>query len=606
MRILSSSLSGLAAVIFISSSLFAQTPVYDDFIGAGHSEGIVVSSSSSLEQPGWNRNATGMRTMDGGGMDAAEMEASRFLAQAGFGGNQAEIEQLASSLDFEGWIDWQSKLELYSMLDRSEQAWNTAKEISMQPGQNGQSMPWHTRHFQAALWQSAINEPDVLRNRIAMALNEVFVISNFSNIGAGGDSYASYYDVLRRNALGNFKHLLLEVSLHPAMGVYLTHFRNSKADAAANTFPDENFAREIMQLFTIGLYELNPDGSPKIDAQGNWIAAYNQNDVRELAKVFTGLGAGGINQAGIEAGRGVDFSASRTILSYTHPMKMYEDKHEQGSKSFLGQTVNTGTGMQDIERAIDILYKHDNTAPFFCKKLIQLLVTSNPSPQYIEDVATVFVANEDGVRGDMLSVVKAILLHDEARTCESQLRQGHGKLRAPALRYLHLAKALDINSYSGLTWPNHNTFSNATGHFTFTSPSVFNYYLPDYQPNGPVADLGLVAPEYEVHNASTSIGYINELDDWTRNGKLYKSSDLPEFATINYGAYLPQSTDPEVLLNHLDMMFTHGRLSDGTRAAIKAALKAYNPNSGTAVPSKDRLDLAVYLLLMSPDYNVLK
>ncbi len=584
----------------------AQNPVYTDYIGAGHFEGIVVSTSSDLGQTGWGRMADGLRTIDGAGLDGKKMEASRFLSQAAYGGTPAEIETLANNLDFEGWLNWQKELPTYPVLQLSRDAWNKNKQLAQQQGINPNSIDWHSRHFQAGLWTALLQRPDVLRNRMALALHEIMVIGIESNIGFRGNAYAAYYDVLRKHAFGDFKALLLEVSLHPTMGVYLTHFRNSATDTSNNTFPDENYAREIMQLFTIGLYELQPNGTPRLDAQGNTMDAYGQDDIRELAKVFTGLGAGAVNQEGIAANRALDFFVRRNFLSYEHAMLMYEDWHEQGPKHVLGHTINTGSGMGDIEAAIDVLVNHPNTPPFFCKKLIQQLVTSNPSPKYVQDVAAVFINDGSGKRGNLYAVLSAILLHDEARSCEAMQAAGHGKLRAPMMRYLQFAKAMDYSTFQGLTWPHHNTFNVATSHFAFSSPSVFNFYLPDYQPNGPVADMGLMAPEFEIHNAVTSVGYVNEVDFWTRQGRIFGSADLPTESGLNYSTYLPEMRDADVILNQLDVYFSHGRLSDDTRATIKKALTNYNPSAVASMPDKDPLDLALYLLLISPDYTILK
>jgi uncharacterized protein (DUF1800 family) len=594
------------AFILFSSLICAQAPIYENYLGAGNAQGIVVSTSSDLSQNGWQRSASGVRTLDGGGLDARMMEASRFLAQAGNGGNLSEIQTLSESLDFEGWIDWQAELPKYSILDATYDALETARSIAGQSGGNPNAMALHPKHFHAGLWQSMLHQPDILRHKVALALSEIMVISTTSDIGSNADAYAHYYDVLRKHAFGNFKELLFEVSIHPAMGVYLTHFRNAKTSTENNTFPDENYAREIMQLFTIGLYELNIDGNWKLDNNGDPIAAYGQNDIRALAQVFTGLGAGGVNEEALADNRPVDWTVRRAALSYQHFMQMYEEEHEPGIKVVLGHSIAAGSGMEEIELAIEMLTNHPNTPPFFCKKLIQLLVSSNPSPAYISDVAKVFVDNGSGERGDMLAVIKAILLHDEARTCEAQNMPTHGRLRAPAQRYLHFAKSIQLDLYQSLSWPHQGLFQSSTGHMPFSSPSVFNFYLPDFQANGPIADAGLLSPEFEVHNSTTAIGFFNELDGWTRTKKIFKSEDLPAFASVDYAAYFPASTDPDVILNHLDIMLTHGRLKESTRAAIKQAFNAYNPNQTIAIPIEDRLDMAIFLTMLSADYAILK
>lgn len=587
----------------LSGTAEAQAPVYTDYVGAGHSEGITISTSSDLIEEGWNRNATGERTVDGGGLDARRMEASRFLAQAGFGGTAREIETLAESLDFEGWIDWQLSLESYNTLDRALEAHDVANSLAVSAGQNPEA--FHFKHFQAAIWQAAVQEDDVLRQRIALALSEIFVISTHSNLAGNGEAFSNYHDMLRNAVDGNFKDLLQQISLHPAMGVYLSHFRNSKTDTATSTFPDENFAREIMQLFTIGLYEMNPDGSYKTNGEGVPISAYTSRDVRELSKVFTGLAAGALNQAGIQDGIELSWHTGRGYTDFTTPMVMHEEYHEAGPKQLLGQTISGGDGMGDIEAAIDILFNHPNTGPFFAKHMIKQLVTSNPSSAYISDIADVFNQNEEGVRGDIKSVVKAVLLHEEARECIWQNAPSQGKMRPAALRSMHLKRVLAKNQGAQTPWTHYHRFFAATSHGPYMSPSVFNFYLPDHRPNGAIGDMDLEAPEFEIHNSLTSIAFANEIDLHTRNGRLFNSPLLPASIAINYDVLASAAADPELLINKLDVVYTHGRLSEETREIIRKALTDYTPNS-PADAVKDRTDLALFLFMISPDYNILK
>lgn len=598
----------VSIAVFLSTAalppgIAAQAPVYDDYIGAGHSEGITVSTSSDFELPGQTRHAAGARTIDGGGLDADRMEASRFLAQAGLGGTKEEIEQLAKTLDFEGWIDWQLSLDSYSMLDRSLEAWELSKAFAQGAGQT--PTDFHFRHFQAALWQAAVKDEDVLRQRIALALSELFVISFFSNVAGNAEAFSSYHDILREGVDGNFRDLMLGVSLHPAMGVYLSHFKNSKTDNEANTFPDENFAREIMQLFTIGLYQLNTDGSYKTNSDGERLPSYSTSDVRELSKVFTGLAAGGLNEAGIQSGIQLSWHTGRGFTDFTVPMAMHDDRHEPGPKQLLGTSINGGDGMGDINAAIDILFNHPNTAPFFAMHMIKQLVTSNPSSAYISDVAEVFNQNEEGVRGDIKSVVKAVLLHEEARDCLWLNSPSQGKMRPSSLRSMHMKRVLAKNANEEAPWTNYYRFFSGTLHTPYMSPSVFNFYLPDHSPNGGIADQDLEAPEFEIHNSLTSIAFANEIDNQTRSGNLFQSPMLPSVQAIEYEGYTQASNDPDILINKLDVLFTHGRLSEETREIIRKALTDYTPGS-SAEAVKDKTDLALFLFMISPDYNILK
>ncbi|MFN2424110.1 MAG: DUF1800 family protein [Cryomorphaceae bacterium] len=598
----------IAIAVFLSTAALplgikAQAPVYDDYIGAGHADGITVSTSSDLEQSGWARNATGQRTVDGGGLDADRMEASRFFAQAGLGGTAEEIENLAKTLDFEGWIDWQLSLDSYSMVKRSIDAWERSKEFSQASGQTPDDFHFH--HFQAALWQAAVEEDDVLRQRIALALSEIFVISTQSNLAGTAEAFSAYHDILRESVDGNFRDLLLDISLHPAMGVYLSHFRNEKTNSETNTFPDENFAREIMQLFTIGLYELNTDGSYKTDTDGAPLPSYTPSDVRELSKVFTGLAAGALNEAGIQNGMQLAWHTGRAFTDFTVPMAMHEDRHETGSKQLLGQTIPGGDGMADVEAAIDILFNHPNTGPFFAKHMIRQLVTSNPSSAYISDVAAVFNQNEEGVRGDIPSVVKAVLLHEEARDCLWLNSPSNGKMRPSSLRSMHMKRVLEKDEDYAAPWSNYRRFYMGTLHAPYMSPSVFNFYLPDHRPNGPLGEQSLEAPEFEIHNSLTSIAFANEIDNDTRRDRLFDSPLLNAPRAIAYESYTETTVDPELLINKFDVLLTHGRLSEETRNIIREALTDYTPNSSADI-AKDRLDLAVFLIMISPDYNILK
>jgi hypothetical protein len=286
-------------------------------------------------------------------------------------------------------------------------------------------------------------------------------------------------------------------------------------------------------------------------------------------------------------------------------MQMYEDYHEPGSKTLVGaKLIPAGhTGMQDIELAIDILFNHPNVGPFIGFRLIQRLVKSNPTPAYIERVSNVFNNNGAGIRGDLAAVVKAILLDPEARDCEWTADQSSGRLREPIVRYTHFSRALNIEQYYDRFWNAGYNFWQNTGQGVFAAKSVFNFFLPDFQPNGEISEQGLVAPEYQIHNSRTSIGMINEINQWSvYNAVMYSWEENNPEVILNIDDLRPYARDPEVLLNKLDMLFTHGQLTDRTRAIIKDALDSliygdYREN---------RVRLAIYLILISPDYAVLR
>ncbi|MCZ4410471.1 DUF1800 family protein [Cryomorphaceae bacterium 1068] len=592
--------------VIIVTSAFSQKPVYEDFVGAGHSSGINISTSSSLSKPGREQAATGASSLDGSGLESRQMEAARFLAQAGFGGKPHEIKNLATHLNFESWIDRQFAVKPTSMLYENRRAYQTAKELKALTD-DVSNYNNSSRHFHYAWWQSVMTNPDQLRQRVAAALSEIIVLSTNGPVNNNGENYASFYDLLLRHAFGNYKDLLYDVTMHPAMGVYLTYLRNPKTDTTSNTFPDENYAREVMQLFSIGLYELNQDGSIKLDENGNSIPTYDNDDIIELSKVFTGLAAGALNKNAIENDRVLRFSTNQNDMDYTVPMLMYEDEHEEGEKYLLnGYVIPSGlSGTEDIEMALTHLVNHPNTGPFICRKLIQNLVKSNPSPAYIADVSAAFNDNGEGIRGDMKAVIKAILLHEEARDCLWQNESTNGKLLAPSLRYTAFARAMQLDAGNNLYYSEGRGFFEDTFHRVLSSPSVFNFYSPDHIPNGPLNEMELVAPEFEIFNSVTSIGYLNQVNKWTDRADVFTAPELTGDVEVNREYYYEMAQDPQVLINHLDLLLTKGRLSETTRNIIIEALEGL-PENNQENMLRDRWEIATYLVMISPEFNILK
>ena len=595
----------LPCVILVTSAI-GQKPVYEDFVGAGHSEGVNISSSSVLHKPNREKPASGVSSLNGRGLESRHMEAARFLAQAGFGGKPHEIKNLAAELNFEAWIDHQFTVKATSMLNENRIAFRTAKNLR---SRTDDVSNYHNRskHFHYAWWQSVMTNNDQLRQRVAMALSEIIVISTNGPINNNGENYASFYDVLLRNAFGNYKDLLYEVSLHPSMGVYLTYLRNPKTDTTSNTFPDENYAREVMQLFSIGLFELNQDGSMKLDSNGNPIPTYDNEDIIELSKVFTGLGAGNLNQNGFNNGRVLRFATNQNDMDYTRPMRMYEDEHETGEKHLLnGYVIPAGLpGLLDIELAIGHLFDHPNVGPFIGRKLIQNLVKSNPSPTYIQDVAEAFNNDGEGVRGNMKAVIKAILLHEEARECLWQTELTNGKLLSPKIRYASFARAMDLHAPSELYYTEGRGFFQNTFHRVLSSPSVFNFYSPDHIPNGVLSEMDLVAPEFEIYNSVTSIGYLNQVHKWTDRADVFTAPELEEDVEVIRENYYEMAQDPEVLINFLDRILTKGRLKEQTRDIIVEALNGL-PDGNREKMLRDRWEIATYIIMISPEFNILK
>ena len=313
---------------------------------------------------------------------------------------------------------------------------------------------------------------------------------------------SGYYDMLLNDAFGNFRTLLEDVTLSPAMGVYLNMLLNDKPDPSTGTSPNENYAREVMQLFTVGLNKLNPDGTLLLDNQNRPIATYDQNVVVGLAHVFTGWGwtpASG--------------SPQMELLSenFRAPMLAFPDHHDTGQKRVLDNVVLPAgqTQSQDLKDALDIIFNHPNVGPFICRELIQRLVTSNPSPAYVYRVAKVFKDNGQGVRGDLKAVVRAILLDYEARNQIAPTTDNFGHEREPVIRYANLLRAFHASAASGtyeIPWP-----QDSLAQLPLDSPTVFNFFEPNYTQPGPIAAAGLVSPEFQITTDTTVITSINYL-----------------------------------------------------------------------------------------------
>lgn len=595
----------LFTLLLFTTVCFTTIAQPDSSDSLRQSNGIVVTTSSDYHHPSWSKIASGTKTIDGSGLEGKLDDASRFLLQAAFGGNRQSISHVAK-IGFEPWLDEQINMEPSLLLPLIQPTYEEYKQYFIDNGGDPDDFPyrpwWDVYSF--VWWQSNMTTNDVLRHRIAFALSEIMVISANSELYGFGDGLADYYDIFNRNAFGNFKDILMEVTLHPAMGYYLSHLDNQKANPELNTHPDENYAREVMQLFTIGLYELNPDGSRKTDVNGNFIPTYHNTDIKEFAKVFTGLGIGAVipNEYVDEP----DFGYGIWLADMTVPMAMYQDYHETSEKNLLnGFVIPAGqNGMTDIEQTINHLFNHSNVGPFIGRKLIQLLVKSNPTPEYIASVTTAFNDNGNGVRGDMKAVIKAILLNPEARDCAWMNDPQQGKLLEPFVRYMDFTNSIGTNSPSGKYWNDGYYTYESIKQYPLASPSVFNFFLPDFKPNGPIGNADLFAPEFQIYNSQTSVGYINLVDTWSMdeiNSWGWGNQDLNVYT--DFSSLVEDAQDPEVLINKLDLLLTHGTLSEETRTIIKQAIQPYQ---GGMLQRMDRIHLAAYLIMASPDYVILK
>ncbi len=580
--------------------------LYTDYIGAGHSDGITVTSSSEMV----GSNGPAERTLDGSGMDNAYMEASRFLAQSTLGYRDSDIESVMD-IGFEAWIDDQMNEPATLVLPELESIWQYIKDELGSAGEDTTNIfgPYSV-HYNYAIWTVNMTNEDLLRQRVAQALSEILVISMNSDLNSWAEAMSSYYDILIENAFGNYEDIMNEVTKHPSMGYYLSHINNPKTDTLTNIRPDENYAREIMQLFSIGLYELNQDGTHKRDANGNSIPTYDNTDIKELAKVFTGMGAGAILDPTSWPFVPI-FGVGMWAIDKTVPMQMFQTEHEDGPKVLLKDvTIDIpGNGMAEVDSAVSYLFHHDNVGPFLAYRLIQRMVKSNPSPDYISRVAAAFNDNGQGERGDMKAVVKAILLDEEARDGSYMGELSSGQFRAPFYRYLQFLRKQPVNNPAGLYWNNGFTLIDNVMHWPLAAPSVFNFYTPDFQPVGDISENDLYAPEFKIHNTSTAIKYINLVHAmilWDSPWYDWENDDVfDNNVTLNMTYLESISEDPEKMINELDKYLTHGQLSEETRGILRTALdEIYWPWNEEWKWWRARMLL--YFYLISPDFAILK
>jgi len=348
----------------------------------------------------------------------------------------------------------------------------------------------------------------------------------------------AYVDVLVRGAFGNFRDLLQDITLNPAMGRYLDMLRNNKANAARGTIPNENFAREILQLFSIGLYRLNLDGSLTLDSQGIPLATYDQDAVLGLSATFTGWY---FAQSGTPVWNGV-------TPNYRLPMVNVASHHETAAKNILDDVMLSAgqTAEQDLGIALDTIFNHPNVGPFLCRQLIQRLVTSNPSPGYVYRVASIFNNNGQGVRGDLRAVVRAILMDYDARG-PVKTGQGEGHYREPVVRLTNLLRAFRASTPTATFYV---TGASALGQVPLQAPTVFNFFAPDYSAPGAIAAAGLKSPELEITTETTVITIANFLRSAINSGLGPAANRI----TLNLTNEQTLAADPAMLVDHLDRL----------------------------------------------------
>ena len=530
-------------------------------------------------------SSTALAGTGGGTTLTPRQTASRFLSQCTFGGDLALIDQVVSA-GFENWLDAQMSLPVVPFIPEMLQLIDSG---TVAQGDEYLFMDW-------IWWQRAMTAPDVLRTRVAFALSQIFVISRrVERLLDTPTAPGAMQDILLRGAFGNFRDLLRDVALNPAMGLYLSHLYNRRSDPTQNRFPDENFAREVMQLFSIGLYELNADGTQKLDSMNRPIPTYGNAQITEMAKIFTGLAMTPLGDHPIVFGDDQP--------TWHLPMVMYEPEHEPGPKTLLnGFVVPAGqTGMQDIEMAIDNLFQHPNVGPFIGTHLIKFLVTSNPSPAYVARVSAAFADNGSGVRGDMKAVLKAVLLDSEARDVSKIDDPQFGRVREPFVRWVHLGRAFHATSPSGQFRHYGGDDVDEAGflqQYPFFAPSVFNFFSPNHQPPGPLTIAGLVAPELEIIHAYTSIATLNRVGHAVITGE-YLRDNFTSFISPDLATEVSLvQTSPSALIDHLDLLLTYGTLSAGSRQIVLDAILPLSEDPTSQVR------LAIFLLLICPEFGV--
>ncbi len=468
-------------------------------------------------------------------------------------------------------------------------------------------------------WTAVVNAPDQLRQRVSFALSEIFVISEQNGGLAGADQrvFATYEDLLTQGAFGNLRDLLDVISHSIQMGVYLTYYKNQKENASTGVHPDENYAREIMQLFTVGLVKLNPDGTPQVDSAGVGLPTYGQAEVDNMARVFTGWGSTPVPPHTVS-----DPNAWMYDYDLLHPLACYQNYHDTGAKTIIDGTKVPagGTCDGDMKIALDTLFNHPNAGPFFGKQLIQRLVTSNPSPAYVGRVAAVFNNDGKGVRGNMLAVVEAILTDTEATKAGKA-----AKLREPILFYTNLYRAFSAADMGDSNIDEYQVVDdsyNLWGEAPLYSSTVFNFFRPNYLRPGPLLTAGLVAPEFQVLNELTVVNMANQLEATTYQymdsaGNQYSGEDNypnplgAQNVILKTAAWEPLAANPGMLVDKLNLVLMQGSMPDAMRSTIvnyittiTGGSNGNNMSDGGVGTAAQRVIDATFLVMSSPQYAI--
>lgn len=538
-------------------------------------------------------------------------DAARFLIQSTFGPTYGDIAELSNS-SFQAWLNRQYALPVTKTVAYAEsQGWIENYPLMI------------ARSADSSLLNVMLRAPDQLRQRVAYALSQIFVVSRDVSNGIHERPlfYLDYYDMLAENAFGNYRELMERVTLHDVMGFYLTMRLNAPANTQVGpighpsaffvTASDENYARELMQLFSIGLIELNIDGTPKL-LDGQPIPTYTQDTIENFARVFTGWNYQSSNPNGSSF-----FNLG--IPNDTRPMISFDNFHDKEPKKLLNNVVLPAnqTAVQDLEMALDNVFNHPNVGPFVSQRLIQHLVTSNPTPGYVERIARVFNDNGDGVRGDLKAVINAILLDTEARNGHRTLPNQFGKFKEPFIRQMSLWRGLEARRKLN----NRNLFSSYDDNFLdrfkqapLWSPTVFNFYQPDFSPPGVLRENGLLAPVAQLMDTESVIGIATVYEEYVQrhhddaNNSFASSPSALLLNTSDWQALIPDDlSSVDQLIERLDVVFLAGGMSEEMRDVLRAVHASTNPDSNYLVQSKAQIVIDLLnIVMLSPQFSIQK
>jgi uncharacterized protein (DUF1800 family) len=550
----------------------------------------------------------------------SDAEAQRFLTQATFGPTDVAVEEV-KTLGMEPWIDKQMTAVATEQAHVAFFDARNATIVAANPGNSAAGAGFN--EVVQSFWKGALVEPDQLRRRVAFALSEIFVVSGADSCGADHPrGTAGFLDTLSQNAFGSYRELLEKVAMHPVMGCYLSHLKNQRENTLSGRVPDENFAREIMQLFSIGLYQLNPNGTLKTDVNGNFIDTYGQSDIAGLAKIFTGFSYDcpdwPSDSCFFWAGKdGVKYDDvwNRTMVGYPQFHSFESDK------VFLGKTIKATARPNpeaDLAEALDwIALTHPNVGPFIGKQLIQRLVTSNPTPEYVERVTIAF---EKSGR-NMGAMIKAILMDPEARNMSRALADSNnfGKVKEPILRLSALLRAVGTTSDSGQFMIDATDDANTLSQTPLKAPTVFNFFRPGYvYPGGRSAEAKLATPELQIANESSVAGYVNFMFNVLRSGvgrsqtnaQGVTRADVQLLFNLNTTTdwyALASRADSTPLIDFIDQKLMYGAMPSDLKLEIKTAVESI-ALSTTPTPSqvRSRLWSALLMTVASPEFLIQK